>query len=61
MRHEIREKLGGDLDAEQIRVGELTGRLAFEQGRIDPDLSPAELEALREAARDVLREWSEDA
>ena len=35
--------------------------LGVQQGRVPAQPSPAELEAMREAVRDVLREWREDA
>lgn len=40
-----------------LRVGYVLG---VQQGRVPVAPSPEELDALREAVRDVLREWSED-
>ena len=41
-----------------LRVGYVIG---VEQGRIPAQPSPEELEAIREAVREVLHEWREDA
>lgn len=41
-----------------LRVGYVIG---VEQGRLPASPSPEELEAMREAIRDVLHEWREDA
>lgn len=40
-----------------LRVGYVIG---VEQGRIPAQPTPEELSAMREAVRDVLREWRED-
>lgn len=41
-----------------LRVGYVLG---VQQGRVPVAPTPAEIEAMREAVRDVLREWDEDA
>ena len=41
-----------------LRVGYVLG---VQQGRLPVAPSPEELEAMRQAVRDVLQEWSEDA
>jgi hypothetical protein len=41
-----------------LRVGYVLG---VEQGRLPANPNPAELEAMRQAVREVLHEWREDA
>lgn len=41
-----------------LRVGYVIG---VERGRLPADPTPEELDAMREAVREILREWDEDA